>query len=89
MDVRPADILVMKKPHPCGSQTMYVIRAGNSWCRETRSNGESNRFGEKPPNRDVSECMPVHIVTERKAGTQICWKSFGKWKKTITRCRKR
>mgnify|MGYP000402873958 CR=1 FL=1 len=25
MDVRPADILVMKKPHPCGSQTMYVI----------------------------------------------------------------
>ena len=28
MDVRPADILVMKKPHPCGSQTMYVIRAG-------------------------------------------------------------
>ena len=33
--------------------------------------------------------LPVHIVTERKAGTQICWKSFGKWKKTITRCRKR
>lgn len=28
MDVRPADILVMKKPHPCGSQTMYVIRIG-------------------------------------------------------------
>ena len=27
MDVRPADILLMKK-HPCGSQTMYVIRAG-------------------------------------------------------------
>ena len=26
MDVRPADILVMKKPHPCGSQTMYEIR---------------------------------------------------------------
>ena len=85
MDVRPADILVMKKPHPCVARAA----AGNSWCRETRSNGESNRFGEKPPNRDVSECMPVHIVTERKAGTQICWKSFGKWKKTITRCRKR
>ncbi|MCD8219106.1 MAG: DUF951 domain-containing protein [Ruminococcus sp.] len=28
MDVRPADILVMKKPHPCGSRTMYVIRSG-------------------------------------------------------------
>ncbi len=28
MDVRPADILVMKKNHPCGSKSMYVIRAG-------------------------------------------------------------
>lgn len=28
MDVRPADILVMKKPHPCGSNEMYVIRSG-------------------------------------------------------------
>ncbi len=28
MDVRPADILVMKKPHPCGSNEMYVIRVG-------------------------------------------------------------
>lgn len=28
MDVRPADILTMKKPHPCGARTMYVIRAG-------------------------------------------------------------
>lgn len=28
MDVRPADILVMKKPHPCGCNEMYVIRSG-------------------------------------------------------------
>lgn len=28
MDVRPDDILVMKKNHPCGSNEMYVIRAG-------------------------------------------------------------
>lgn len=28
VDVRPADILVMKKPHPCGSNEMYVIRSG-------------------------------------------------------------
>ncbi len=28
MDVRPADILVMKKPHPCGGNEMYVIRSG-------------------------------------------------------------
>lgn len=28
MDVRPADILVMKKSHPCGGNEMYVIRSG-------------------------------------------------------------
>ncbi|MCM1226330.1 MAG: DUF951 domain-containing protein [Clostridium sp.] len=28
MDVRPNDILVMKKKHPCGSREMFVIRSG-------------------------------------------------------------
>ncbi len=28
MDVRPKDVLIMKKPHPCGGDTFYVIRAG-------------------------------------------------------------
>ncbi|MDE6833276.1 MAG: DUF951 domain-containing protein [Ruminococcus sp.] len=28
MDIRPDDILTMKKNHPCGANQMYVIRAG-------------------------------------------------------------
>lgn len=28
MDVRPGDILLMKKQHPCGSKEMLVLRAG-------------------------------------------------------------
>lgn len=28
MDVRPEDILIMKKKHPCGGNEMYVIRSG-------------------------------------------------------------
>jgi len=28
MDVRPKDILTLKKPHPCGSKEMFVIRSG-------------------------------------------------------------
>ncbi|MCQ2459006.1 MAG: DUF951 domain-containing protein [Ruminococcus sp.] len=28
MDVRPDDILIMKKNHPCGSKEMYVLRSG-------------------------------------------------------------
>lgn len=28
MDVRPKDLLVMKKQHPCGDNRFYVIRAG-------------------------------------------------------------
>ena len=28
MDVRVGDTLVMKKPHPCGSKEMIVLRSG-------------------------------------------------------------
>ena len=28
MDVRPGDILQMKKSHPCGSKTFLVLRSG-------------------------------------------------------------
>lgn len=28
MDVRPGDILEMKKNHPCGSKTFLVLRSG-------------------------------------------------------------
>ena len=28
MDVRPGDVLLMKKQHPCGSNQMFVIRSG-------------------------------------------------------------
>ncbi|MDE6599903.1 MAG: DUF951 domain-containing protein [Oscillospiraceae bacterium] len=28
MDVRPNDILIMKKKHPCGSSRMLVLRSG-------------------------------------------------------------
>ena len=28
MDVQPGDILVMKKPHPCGKCEFFVIRSG-------------------------------------------------------------
>ena len=28
MDIRPKDILVMKKNHPCGANEMFVIRSG-------------------------------------------------------------
>ncbi|WP_411678107.1 DUF951 domain-containing protein [Caproicibacter sp.] len=28
MDVRPGDVLQMKKPHPCGCNTFLVLRSG-------------------------------------------------------------
>ena len=28
MDIRPSDVLTMKKKHPCGSNKMLVLRAG-------------------------------------------------------------
>lgn len=28
MDIKPKDILIMKKSHPCGGNEMFVIRSG-------------------------------------------------------------
>ncbi len=28
MDIKVGDTVLMKKPHPCGSQTMKVLRVG-------------------------------------------------------------
>ena len=28
MDIRPGDVLLMKKPHPCGERRWLVLRAG-------------------------------------------------------------
>lgn len=28
LDIRPGDVLTMKKNHPCGGNEMYVIRSG-------------------------------------------------------------
>ena len=28
MDIQPKDILLMKKPHPCGCNKMMVLRSG-------------------------------------------------------------
>jgi hypothetical protein len=28
MDIKVGDIVLMKKPHPCGAQTMKVLRVG-------------------------------------------------------------
>ena len=28
MDVRPGDVLTMKKPHPCGERRFAVLRSG-------------------------------------------------------------
>lgn len=28
LDIRPGDILTMKKNHPCGANEMFVIRSG-------------------------------------------------------------
>ena len=31
MDVRVGDVLLMKKPHPCGAKEMLVLRSGSDF----------------------------------------------------------
>ena len=69
MDVRPADILAMKKPHPCGSQTMYVIRAGMDFKLRCTGCGQGIHGAAKQDrtaNQTDSERSP-RIVTYRSA----------------------
>ena len=42
MDVQPGDILVMKKPHPCGKYEFFVIRSGADF--RLRCTGCSREF---------------------------------------------
>ena len=40
MDVRPGDVLQMKKPHPCGSKEFLVLRAGMDFKIRCRGCGQ-------------------------------------------------
>lgn len=42
MDIRPMDILIMKKQHPCGEKRMLVLRAGMDF--KLRCNGCGHEF---------------------------------------------
>lgn len=42
MDIEPRDILIMKKPHPCGSHEMLVLRSGMDF--RLRCNGCGREF---------------------------------------------
>ena len=42
MDIKPGDITVMKKTHPCGSNQMFIIRAGMDF--KMRCTGCSREF---------------------------------------------
>lgn len=42
MDIRPGDLLIMKKEHPCGKNELYVIRSGMDF--RLRCTGCSREF---------------------------------------------
>ena len=42
MDIRPSDILTMKKKHPCGSSRMFVLRSGMDF--KLRCEGYGHEF---------------------------------------------
>lgn len=55
MDVRPNDILVMKKPHPCGSNMMICIRAGMDFKLRCTGCGREFMIPRKKIERNIKE----------------------------------
>ena len=42
MDIRVGDVLVMKKPHPCGNNQLNVLRIGMDFRLQCRGAGMSS-----------------------------------------------
>ena len=66
MDVRPGDILEMKKQHPCGSKTFTVLRAGMDFKIKCCGCGHEIMTPRKNAEKNIKKLMRPTAETERK-----------------------
>ena len=57
MDVRPADLLVMKKQHPCGSREWEVLRVGADFRLKCLGCGHQIMIARKLLEKNVKEIV--------------------------------
>lgn len=62
MDIRPSDVLTMKKKHPCGSNKMLVLRAGMDF--KLRCDGCGHEF--MVPRNKIEKSIKFVEHTEDK-----------------------
>ena len=71
MDIRPADILVMKKKHPCGENHMLVLRSGMDF--KLRCQGCGREF--MVPRSKIEKMS--NLWSAPKQGSLSCFPQIG------------
>ena len=66
MDVRPGDILEMKKQHPCGSKTFLVLRAGMDFKIKCSGCGHEVMVPRKNVEKNIKKLIRPADEAERK-----------------------
>lgn len=66
MDVRPGDILEMKKQHPCGSKTFLVLRTGMDFKIRCSGCGHEIMAPRKNVEKNIRKLTRPETSPERK-----------------------
>lgn len=64
MDVRPGDVLLMKKEHPCGSKTFTVLRVGMDFKIRCTSCGHEIMLPRLKCEKNIKKIMRENTANE-------------------------
>ena len=59
MDIKVGDTLLMKKPHPCGSEEWYVLRVGMDFKLRCQGCGHEVMLPRKKAEKNIKKIIPV------------------------------
>lgn len=68
MDVRLSDILVMKKPHPCGSKEWLVLRTGTDFRIRCKGCGHEVMQPRFKIEKNIKNILREEFSTESSGG---------------------
>ena len=68
MDIRPGDILEMKKEHPCGSRRWSVLRVGMDFRLRCEGCGREVMLPRKKAEKAIKKWIPAGEAPAEKQG---------------------
>ncbi|MCD8334567.1 MAG: DUF951 domain-containing protein [Clostridiales bacterium] len=64
MDIQVNDVLLMKKPHPCGSREWLVLRIGMDFRLRCRGCGREMMIPRSKAEKNVKKILPAGEAAE-------------------------